>query len=168
MEIEQGAGRVLIHRYASVHDVGRILNPIIVEGQIRGGFAHGFGAAMFEELAYDEDGNFLSGTLLTIFVRPQRTYLLSTLRSRTNSPANPLGSKGMGDGSSMLAPVVMANAVADALGRDDVDLPLTLNEFGKWRMKGARREASAFSIVDPRRWMKQWHCLRNSVMTRYW
>ena len=45
-----------------MHDVGRVLNPIIVEGQIRGGFAHGFGAAMFEELSYDDNGNFLSGS----------------------------------------------------------------------------------------------------------
>ena len=133
VEIERETGRVLIHRYASVHDVGRILNPIIVEGQIRGGFAHGFGAAMFEELAYDEDGNFLSGTFAD-YLCPTSADLpaLDFAHSRTDSPANPLGSKGMGDGSSMLTPVVMANAVSDALGRDDVELPLTLNKV--WHM----------------------------------
>ena len=62
VEVDPKTGRVRIERYASVHDVGRIINPIIVEGQIRGGFAHGFGAAMFEELAFAPDANFLSGT----------------------------------------------------------------------------------------------------------
>jgi 2-furoyl-CoA dehydrogenase large subunit len=115
-------------RYASVHDVGRILNPIIVEGQVRGGFAHGFGAAMFEHLAYDDEGNFLSGSFAD-YLCPTASDLppLDFGSYATPSPANPLGSKGMGDGSSMLTPVVMANAVADALGRDDVELPLTLN-----------------------------------------
>ena len=133
VEIDPSTGRVEIHRYASVHDVGRILNPIIVEGQIRGGFAHGFGAAMFEELAYDEDGNFLSGTFAD-YLCPTSADLppLDIAHSRTDSPANPLGSKGMGDGSSMLTPVVMANAVADALGCEDIELPLTLDKI--WRL----------------------------------
>ena len=74
----------------------------------------------------------------TIFVRPQRTYLLSTLRTAGRILRQPLGSKGMGDGSSMLTPVVMANAVSDALGRDDVELPLTLNKV--WQMANERGE----------------------------
>ena len=88
---------------------------------------------MFEELAYDEDGNFLSGTFAD-YLCPTSADLpaLDFAHSRTDSPANPLGSKGMGDGSSMLTPVVMANAVSDALGRDDVELPLTLNKV--WHM----------------------------------
>jgi 2-furoyl-CoA dehydrogenase large subunit len=133
VEIDPQTGRVRVERYASVHDVGRILNPIIVEGQIRGGFAHGFGAAMFEELGYDEDGNFLSGTFAD-YLCPTAADLppLELAHSRTDSPQNSLGSKGMGDGSSMLTPVVMANAVADALGRDDIELPLTLNKV--WRL----------------------------------
>lgn len=133
VEIDPQTGRLQIHRYASVHDVGRILHPIIVEGQIRGGFAHGFGAAMFEELAYDEDGNFLSGTFAD-YLCPTSADLppLDFAHSRTDSPANSLGSKGMGDGSSMLTPAVMANAVADALNCEDIDLPLTLDKV--WRL----------------------------------
>ncbi len=128
LEIDRETGRVRMIRYASVHDVGRILNPIIVEGQVRGGFAHGFGAAMMENLAYDDEGNFLSGSFAD-YLCPTSADLpaLEFASYATPSPANPLGSKGMGDGSSMLTPVVMANAVADALGRDDIELPLTLN-----------------------------------------
>ncbi|MEE2688778.1 MAG: xanthine dehydrogenase family protein molybdopterin-binding subunit [Pseudomonadota bacterium] len=137
VEIDPQTGRLQIHRYASVHDVGRILHPIIVEGQIRGGFAHGFGAAMFEELAYDEYGNFLSGTFAD-YLCPTSADLptLDFAHSRTDSPANSLGSKGMGDGSSMLTPAVMANAVADALNCEDIELPLTLDKVWSLANRG--------------------------------
>ena len=133
VEVDRDTGRVRVERYASVHDVGRVLNPVIVEGQVRGGFAHGFGAAMFENLAYDDEGNFLSGSFAD-YLCPTAADLppLDFASYRTDSPANPLGSKGMGDGSSMLTPVAMANAVADALDRDDVELPLTLDRV--WRL----------------------------------
>ena len=127
-EVEPATGRVRVERYASVHDVGRILNPILVDGQVLGGFAHGFGAAMLEDLVYDKEGNFLSGSFAD-YLCPTAADLppLTIGHYETNSPQNPFGSKGMGDGSSMLAPVVMANAVADALDLDDIELPLTLN-----------------------------------------
>lgn len=138
VEIDPQTGRVRVDRYASVHDVGRILNPIIVEGQMRGGFAHGFGAAMFEELSYDEEGNFISGSFAD-YLCPTAADLpaVDFAHYQTDSPQNSLGSKGMGDGSSMLTPVVMANAVADALDRDDIELPLTLNKI--WRLANEGR-----------------------------
>ncbi len=137
IEIDRDTGRVRVERYASVHDVGRILNPIIVEGQVRGGFAHGFGAAMFENLAYDDEGNFLSGSFAD-YLCPTAADLppLDFASFATHSPHNPLGSKGMGDGSSMLTPVVMANAVADAVERDDMELPLSLDRV--WRLATGR------------------------------
>ncbi|MDP6688721.1 MAG: xanthine dehydrogenase family protein molybdopterin-binding subunit [Alphaproteobacteria bacterium] len=133
VEIDRDTGRIRIDTYVSVHDVGRVLNPIIVEGQVRGGFAHGFGAAMFEDLAYDEAGNFLSGSFAD-YLCPTAPDLpeVKIGHYETASPQNPLGSKGMGDGSSMLAPAAIANAVADALERDDIELPLTLDRV--WRM----------------------------------
>ena len=138
VEIDPATGRVTVDCYASVHDVGRVLNPIIVEGQIRGGFAHGFGAAMFEELSYDDNGNFLSGSFAD-YLCPNASDLphLEFAHYRTDTPTNPLGSKGMGDGSSMLTPVVMANAVADALGCEQIDLPLTLNKV--WKLVQERK-----------------------------
>ncbi len=128
VEIDRASGRLDIVKYVSVHDVGTMLNPLIVEGQIHGGFAHGLGAALMEELAYDRDGNFLSGTLAE-YLCPTATSLppLDIGHVSTPSNANLLGAKGMGDGSSMLAPAAIANAVADALGRDDIELPLTLD-----------------------------------------
>ncbi len=133
VEIDPNTGQIHVDTYVSVHDVGRILNPILVEGQVRGGFAHGFGAAVMEDLVYDADGNFLSGSFAD-YPCPTAADLppLTIGHVETPSPANALGSKGMGDGSSMLTPAVLANAVADALGRDDIEPPLTLDRV--WRL----------------------------------
>ena len=127
VEIERATGVVRIDKYVSVHDVGRQMNPLIVEGQVHGGFAHGLGAALMEELAYDARGNFLSGTFAD-YLCPTAMEVPKVVigHVETPSPMNALGAKGMGDGSSMLTPAAIANAVADALGRDDVTLPLTL------------------------------------------
>ena len=94
VEIDPATGRVTVDCYASVHDVGRVLNPIIVEEQIRGGFAHGFGAAMFEELSYDDNGNFLSGSFAD-YLCPNASDLphLEFAHYRTDTPTNPLGSE---------------------------------------------------------------------------
>jgi 2-furoyl-CoA dehydrogenase large subunit len=127
LEIERATGAIRIDKYVSVHDVGRQLNPLIVEGQVHGGLAHGLGAALLEELAYDERGNFLAGTFAD-YLCPTAVEIppLVVGHVETASPMNALGAKGMGDGSAMLAPAAVANAVADALGRDDISLPLTL------------------------------------------
>ena len=126
--IDRATGQMEIIKYVSVHDVGNIINPMLVEGQIHGGFAHGIGAALFEELAYDSDGHFLSGSFAE-YLCPTAPEMppLTIGHVNTPSPTNELGCKGMGDGSSMSSPAVLANAVADALGREDIELPLTLN-----------------------------------------
>jgi 2-furoyl-CoA dehydrogenase large subunit len=126
VEIDRSTGALRIDKYVSVHDVGRQLNPRIVEGQAHGGFVHGLGAALMEELSYDEQGQFLSGTFAD-YLCPTAVEVppITMGHVETPSPMNPLGAKGMGDGSSMLTPAALANAVADALGRDDIALPLT-------------------------------------------
>jgi 2-furoyl-CoA dehydrogenase large subunit len=127
VEIDRKTGEIRIDKYASVHDVGTQLNPKIVEGQVHGGFAHGLGAALFEELAYDQRGNFLSGTFAD-YLCPTAVEVprVEIGHVETASPVNALGAKGMGDGSSMLTPAAITNAVADALGRNDISLPLNL------------------------------------------
>ena len=127
IQIERETGAIRIDKYASVHDVGTQLNPRIVEGQIHGGFVHGLGAALMEELVYDERGNFHSGTFAD-YLCPTAMEVPSVAigHVETASPTNAFGAKGMGDGSCMLTPAALANAVADALGREDITLPLTL------------------------------------------
>ena len=125
VEIDRTTLMTRVDRYVTMHDCGTILHPGMVDGQIRGGFAQALGAALYEEYAYAADGSFLTGTFAD--------YLLPTtaevpdpviLHMETPSPFTPLGSKGVGEGNCMSTPVCIANAVADALGLKDVELPL--------------------------------------------
>ena len=126
-------GRVRIDEYVTMHDAGTRLNPAFVDGQIRGGFAHGVGAALYEELAYAGDGSFLSGTFADYLVPTACEVPGPTiLHMETPSPLTPLGAKGVGEGNSMSTPVCLANAVADALGIDDVELPMTSPKVASW------------------------------------
>ena len=126
VEIERETGAVRVTDYVTVHDAGTLLNPLLADGQVLGGFAHGAAAALFEAHAYDEDGNLRTASLVDYLtptapdIPPLRIDHLSS-----PSPFTALGAKGLGEGNTMSAPAAIANAVADALGRDDVELPLT-------------------------------------------
>jgi 2-furoyl-CoA dehydrogenase large subunit len=126
VEVERDTGAVRLLDYVSVHDAGRLLNPLVVDGQVRGGFAHGVGAALFEQVVYDEDGNLLTGTFMD-YLCPTAADIPSVRSEHleTPSPFTALGAKGVGEGTTMSAPVAIANAVADAVGIDAVELPLT-------------------------------------------
>lgn len=130
IEIDRATGRVRIDRYVTCHDAGRLLNPALADGQVRGGFAQAVGAALFEEFRYGEDGSFQSGTFADYLV-PTACEIPDPVivHLDTPSPFTPLGAKGIGEANSMSTPVCIANAVADALStvRDvaDIRLPLT-------------------------------------------
>jgi len=126
IEIDRDTGKLRIDKYVTMHDCGRVLHPGMVDGQIRGGFAQALGAALLEELAYADDGTFLSGTFAD-YMLPTATEVPAPviLHIETLSPFTPLGAKGVGEGNCMSTPVCLANAVADALGIDAIDLPLT-------------------------------------------
>lgn len=126
VEIDAVTCAVKIHKYITMHDAGRLLNPMLADGQIKGGFAHGLGAALYEELSYDADGGFLSGTLVD-YLPPTAWEIpeLVILHDESPSPFTPLGAKGLGEGNCMSTPVCIANAVADALQIDITRLPLT-------------------------------------------
>lgn len=134
LEVDPETGRVRVDRYITAHDAGRILHPGMADGQIRGAFAQGLGAALLEEFRYAADGGFQSGTLAD--------YLMPTacevpdpqiVHMETPSPFTPLGAKGLGEGNNMSTPVCIANAFADALSPlrerigdvSDIRLPLT-------------------------------------------
>ncbi|NYZ13412.1 molybdopterin-dependent oxidoreductase [Azospirillum sp. RWY-5-1] len=126
VEVDRDTGRVRIDRYVTMHDAGRILNPLLAEGQIQGGFAHAVGAALYEEYAYGDDGRFLSGTFADYLVPTACEVPVPVILHRESpSPVTPLGAKGVGEGNCMSTPVCLANAVADALGVETVTLPLT-------------------------------------------
>ena len=144
VEIDPATGGIEIRKYVTVHDVGNILNEIVVDGQIHGGFAHGLGGALLEELVYDAAGNLQTGTFADyLCITAPEIPEVTVGHVTTPSPHNRLGAKGMGDGSSMLAPTAIANAAADALGRFDVELPLTLNRLWALAQGHSYRRGSA-------------------------
>jgi 2-furoyl-CoA dehydrogenase large subunit len=126
VEVERDTGVVRVLEYVTVHDAGRLLNPLLAEGQVRGGFAHGAGAALFERVVHDEDGNLATGTLMD-YLCPTGADLppLQIGHVETPSPFTTLGAKGLGEGTTMSVPAAIGNAVADALGVEDVEVPLT-------------------------------------------
>jgi 2-furoyl-CoA dehydrogenase large subunit len=126
VEIDRATGAVTITDYTSVHDAGTLLNPLLADGQVHGGFAHGVGAALFERHAYDDEGNLVTASLVD-YVTPTAPDLpaLTVDHLESPSPFTALGAKGLGEGATMSAPVAIANAVADALDVDEVELPLT-------------------------------------------
>jgi 2-furoyl-CoA dehydrogenase large subunit len=126
VEVDPDTGRVTVLDYVTVHDAGRLLNPLLADGQVRGGLAHGLGAALYERLAHDEDGNLLTASFMDYLCPTAPDLPAVTIGHRsTPSPFTPLGAKGLGEGNTMSAPVAVANAVADAMGRNDLELPLT-------------------------------------------
>jgi 2-furoyl-CoA dehydrogenase large subunit len=125
LEVDEN-GAVRIDKYVTMHDCGRVLHPGMVAGQVTGGFAHALGAALYEEYVYADDGSFISGTFAD-YLLPTTTEVPAPLilHFESPSPFTPLGAKGVGEGNCMSTPVCIANAVADALGVADLDLPLT-------------------------------------------
>jgi CO/xanthine dehydrogenase Mo-binding subunit len=126
IEIDRGTGAMRIDRYVVVHDCGRIINPMILEGQVRGGVAQGVGNAFYEKLIYDADGQLLTQTFMD--------YLLPTIGEvprvevghiETPSPLNPLGVKGAGEAGVIPVAALIASAVDDAIGARVTSMPLS-------------------------------------------
>jgi len=131
-----------IRSYVAVDDVGLVVNPLIVEGQVHGGVAQGIGQALYEEAVYDADGNLVTGTLVDYLV-PSAADLpnLVSDRTETAAPGHPLGVKGVGEAGAIAATPAVVNAIVDALrpyGVNDVPMPCTPERI--WR---AIRDAGA-------------------------
>ncbi|MDR7318057.1 xanthine dehydrogenase family protein molybdopterin-binding subunit [Brevibacillus nitrificans] len=144
VEVDPATGDVQILDYFTIHDAGVLLNPLIADGQIMGGLAHGLGGALYEELAYDKNGQFLAGSFMD-YLCPTATEIpkVTIAHIETPSPLTPLGAKGLGEGNTMSAPVVIANAVADALSPYDVTidtLPLSPNRIWSWIQQAKSKE----------------------------
>ncbi|GAA0920777.1 xanthine dehydrogenase family protein molybdopterin-binding subunit [Streptomyces thermoalcalitolerans] len=129
VEVDTETGRTRIRSYVCVDDVGRVINPMIVEGQVHGGLAQGIAQALYEEAVYDTEGNLVSGTLADYLV-PSAADLPEFVTDRTETPAstNPLGVKGVGEAGTIASTPAVVNAIVDALrplGVHDVPMPCT-------------------------------------------
>ena len=129
IEIDRATLEVKTLRYVVVEDCGRMVNPLIVDGQVHGGVAQGIGAALLEEIVYDDQGQLLSGTLMD-YVVPSACEIptMEVHHVETPSPVALGGFRGMGEGGTIGAPAAIANAVADALAPLQIEiaeLPVT-------------------------------------------
>lgn len=129
VSIDRETGEVILEKYFGVDDVGNVINPLIVDGQLVGGVAQGVGQALWEHGIYGEDGQLLTGSMMDYAMpRADRFPHIETDRIETPSPTNPLGVKGAGEMGTIAATVTVANAVVDALaplGVDHVEMPFT-------------------------------------------
>ncbi len=116
VEIDPETSEVSIQRYVVVHDCGRLVNPVIVDGQVHGGVAHGIGNAFFEELVYDDQGQLLNASFMD-YLLPTATDVphMEVAHVETPSPLNPLGVKGVGEAGAIPVGALYAQALEDAL-----------------------------------------------------
>jgi carbon-monoxide dehydrogenase large subunit len=142
VEVDPDTGVVKFIRYVAVDDCGRVINPLLVEGQVHGGIAQGIAQALYEEVIYDENGQLLTATLMDYAVPKAEMLPHYELDSTvTPSPVNPLGVKGVGEAGTIGSTPCVVNAVHDALkplGIKNLDMPLKPERV--WRaIKSARK-----------------------------
>ncbi|HVQ74060.1 MAG TPA: xanthine dehydrogenase family protein molybdopterin-binding subunit [Candidatus Binatia bacterium] len=153
VEVDPRTGAVRVVAYAVVHDCGREINPLIVEGMVHGATVHGIGAALLEEFRYDETGQLLTATFMD-YLKPTAADVpdIDVDRLEHPSPFSPLGAKGVGEGGAIAAPACIANAVEDALASRDVTirtLPITPEQVWRWLSASSARPGAAAGRGEP-------------------
>ncbi|MBD3144792.1 aerobic carbon-monoxide dehydrogenase large subunit [Microbispora bryophytorum] len=135
VETDPDTAEIRILRYAVVHDCGRLINPMIVEGQIHGGVAQGVGGALYEKMVYDEHGQLLNASFMD-FLMPYATEVphIETAHLETPSPLNPLGIKGAGEAGVIPVSAVIASAVEDAEGITIARMPISPSDLHHLRL----------------------------------
>lgn len=135
VEIDPETGKVNVLRYVAVDDVGKVINPLIVDGQAHGGIAQGLAQALYEGVVYDENGQLLTGSLMDYAIpKADMVPHYELARTETPSPVNPLGVKGAGEAGTIGSGATVSNAVIDALshlGVKHLDMPYTAEKV--WR-----------------------------------
>ncbi len=125
VEIDRQTGKINITRYLVVEDCGTMINPAVVEGQVRGGTAQGIGGVLYEHAIYDENAQFLTGTFMDYLV-PTAMEIPPIEIEHLETPAiSPVNFRGVGEGGAICAPPAITNAVSDALGVKITEQPLT-------------------------------------------
>ncbi len=146
VEVDIETGHVKIERYVVVEDAGRLINPKIVDGQVRGGVAQGIGGALYEEICYAEDGNLMTTSLLD-FLPPTITEIphIEIIHLETITESSITGAKGLGEGGAMGAPAAVINAISDALRSFNVnpmEAPMTPKRIRDLLRKAGEKSGS--------------------------
>jgi len=129
VDVDAKTGKVDIVRWIAVDDCGPAINPMLIDGQLHGGIAHGIGQALYEQVVYDDRGQLITGTFMDYALPTAEEIPSFELdRTETKSPSNSLGVKGIGEAGTIAATPAIVNAVIDALRHEGVtylDMPLT-------------------------------------------
>ncbi|MDX2201194.1 MAG: xanthine dehydrogenase family protein molybdopterin-binding subunit [Hyphomicrobiaceae bacterium] len=143
VEIDPATGTTRIDRWVAVDDFGNLINPMIVEGQVHGGIAQGVGQALLEGAVYDKSGQLLTASYMD-YCMPRASDLPSYKVAMTSTPcpSNPLGIKGCGEAGAIAAPAAVMNAVTDALGHEEIDMPATPQAVWRAAQKAPKRMAA--------------------------
>ncbi|HEV2687982.1 MAG TPA: xanthine dehydrogenase family protein molybdopterin-binding subunit [Bryobacteraceae bacterium] len=134
-EVDKDTGAIALKRYVAVDDCGKIINPLIVDGQVHGGVVQGLGQALWEQAVYDDDGQLITGELMDYAIpRASNLPWIESSHTETPSPVNPLGVKGVGEAGTIGCSPAVVNSVVDALsplGVRHLDMPLTPEKIWK-------------------------------------
>jgi CO/xanthine dehydrogenase Mo-binding subunit len=154
VKVDEETGHVEVQKYAVAHDCGTIINPMLVDGQIHGGVAHGIGNALFEEVIHDEDGQILNASYMDYYLPgSMEVPKIEVAHIETPTPLNPLGCKGAGEGGTIPSPAAVALAIQDALSDLNVKvdrLPVTPEALLNLIDEAKRQRASERSrAVEP-------------------
>ena len=143
LEIDPQTGIVTIERWTAVDDFGKLINPMIVEGQVHGGIAQGVGQALHEGAIYDKDGQLVTASFMD-YCMPRAdnlpSFVVETIE--TICPSNPLGIKGCGEAGAIAAPPAVINAITDALGHENVAMPATPQVVWRAAQKAIAKRAA--------------------------
>ena len=143
VEIDPQTGVVKIERWTAVDDFGKLINPMIVEGQVHGGVAHGIGQALMEGAHYDADGQLLTASFMD-YCMPRAddlpSFKIDTIE--TPCPSNPLGIKGCGEAGAIASPPAVINAITDALGHEEIEMPATPQAVWRAAQKAPMKRAA--------------------------
>jgi carbon-monoxide dehydrogenase large subunit len=147
MEVDTETGQVTMRKYVCVDDVGQIINPLIVEGQVHGGVVQGIAQALWEEAVFDDQGTLVSGSFVD-YTLPTAADTISLVTENTTSPSttNTLGTKGVGEAGAIASTPAVVNAVVDALrplGVDDIQMPCTPERVWKAIQSAGSNQADA-------------------------
>jgi carbon-monoxide dehydrogenase large subunit len=153
MEVDTETGQSTMRKYVCVDDIGQIINPLIVEGQVHGGLVQGIAQALFEDAVFDEQGTLVSGSFVD-YTLPTSADTISFVTDHTTSPSttNTLGTKGVGEAGTIASTPAVVNAVIDAvrhLGVSDITMPCTPERVWKAIQSGSGGDAPTTAEQQP-------------------
>jgi carbon-monoxide dehydrogenase large subunit len=144
VEVDRETGSTEVVAWTAVDDFGTVINPMIVEGQVHGGVAQGVGQALLERTVYDADGQLKTGSLMDYCIpRARDLPRLTVEMTVTKCPSNPLGIKGCGEAGAIAAPAAVINAITDAIGTEDLQMPATAQAVWEALQRSGRMQKAA-------------------------